>query len=118
MSRSTPLVAPIRVCRMRRLRTHRRGWSYWNPPKGLRRGQPWCVKCRRKLDWGTTVPLSRRRSARALERRFAIRCLDCMQVYCPRCARAHFVPVFYAHARVMRAIDRAIEKGVRGVRCR
>jgi hypothetical protein len=50
------------------------------------------------------------------EGKVAIRCLDCFKLYCPRCAKKHFVPVFQAHANVVRAIDRALVRAVQGTR--
>lgn len=95
--------------------------------------KPRCDTCRRPLAWErpsvARVPRTlnvtvrrkrfseRYRKMRRNEAKLAIRCVDCLRVFCPRCARKHFIPAFRVQARVMRAVDRVVERSLRGVRC-
>lgn len=109
------------------LRVHRR---LYDPVS--KRGTPQCQSCKKGLVWHVPpvlhivrvrgrkrVCFDRKRHDRfvAGKRRLAIRCLDCLHVFCPACARKHFVPVWRGHDRVLRVIDDVIKKAVKGLRC-
>jgi hypothetical protein len=43
----------------------------------------------------------------ARQRNEAIRCLFCRQVFCPKCAKKHFAPVFRAQRTIEKVLARA-----------
>lgn len=81
-----------------------------------------CATCKKSLVWEMTTQLQPRmprapslkgghrtlkaacaafrRKRRAERRKLAIRCLDCLGVYCQSCARKHFVVIQHAQAEV------------------
>lgn len=73
-----------------------------------------CNRCRKKLRWtirrGPIAPtraewFKQAARWRREEKRLAIRCLYCLLVFCPACARKHFAPML----RTQRRIDRVLE---------
>jgi hypothetical protein len=82
-------------------------------------GRPCCLDCGKSLTWEESPKPWRGRRRRSLkeakqarrrfyaaQRKLAIRCLDCLRVFCQPCARRHFVPMH----RTYRAVDEALAK--------
>jgi hypothetical protein len=76
---------------------------------------PHCRTCKRRVIWhlpATSAPASRTRVACSrLRKKLAIRCVDCLDVFCPKCAHKHFVPV-------VRQLDLLIEEALKKARCK
>lgn len=80
-----------------------------------------CHGCRKGLIWtvaGKVVRHKRRvywRLRRSDASRLAIRCVWCLAVYCPRCARKHFEPRHVLVHRTAAQIDRLVAAVVKGI---
>lgn len=88
-----------------------------------------CATCSRRLIWflpkrptSTRHARTFRKAARARHlkdtRRLAIRCVDCLGVFCSKCAHKHFVPVYQLQGHVLRAVDRLVEHALKVARCK
>ncbi len=73
-------------------------WAFTRGPRLRLAGLP--LSARRKVMTASRTAHSRQRA------RMAIRCLWCLHVFCPRCAKKHFAPI----TRAQRAVDAKLAK--------
>lgn len=90
-------------------------------------GRPRCDTCHKGLifDHPMRPRPKNRASFRAGQKKYmversklVIRCLDCLRLFCPSCAKKHFLPQWHVHGRVLREVDRVVTKALKGLRCK